>query len=174
MRRALTPIIYFLFLFPAMIGTVAIMNFLERNYGLRTVYRVGDIDATIILGTLGVGLFFGANVLIGKIEKLHSGRSFDHVRQSSLFYILFIYMLAILIFRYREMNGALLYAMFALLWAISLLAIVVNAIFLWVCPKVLNEMRKKIITSLVLAFSFSSLLNLWTYYLTKELENRHL
>lgn len=135
MRKSLTPIIYFLFLFPAMIGTIAVMNFLEQNYGLHTVYRVGDIDATIILGTLGVGLFFGANVLIGKIEKLHSGRPLDHIRQSSLFYVLFIYTLAILIFRYHEMNGALLYAMFALLWSISLLAIVVNAIFLWVYPK---------------------------------------
>jgi hypothetical protein len=129
-RKTITPLIYSLFLIPVFLGTVLILNFIERNYGLHTIYRVGDIDAVVVITLLGGFFFFLGNSAVAALEPLHQISFSDHIRHSSIFYILTLIGSFGLVSTYHEMSGALSYASAVIVCFISLLAIAVNAGFL--------------------------------------------
>ena len=138
MRKLITPIIYTVFLLPVT-GIAVGMEALMRALGIIGEYQ-GVIDLPLFLLFLnsiiifGFPLFWLANLLIQKLEKLHSPIVVDHFRQSLLYYLMVIYSLATWMargFNNREEDGYLL------LWiGISLIGIVVNYLFLFKRRKV--------------------------------------
>jgi hypothetical protein len=133
MKKLITPIIHVVFLVPLTGITVGVEMF-ERKTGILGEYE-GVIDTPTIITfcsgiiIFGIPLFWLANVLMQSIEKLHSPKIYDYLRQSIFLFLIIIYSASTWItrgFSGNEEDGYLL------LWlGISLVAIAINYIFLF-------------------------------------------
>jgi len=133
MRKIFTPFIYIIFLLP-LTGISVGVEMLARESGILGEYT-GVIDMPTVLTfsssviIFGLPLFWLANALMQSIEKLHNPSIYDFIRQSIFFFMIIFYITLTWIFRDfngNEEDGYLL------LWlGISLVAIVVNYIFLF-------------------------------------------
>ncbi len=133
MRKIFTPFIYIIFLLP-LTGISVGVEMLARETGILGEYT-GVIDMPTVLTfsssviIFGLPLFWLANAIMQSIEKLHNPSIYDFIRQSIFFFMIIIYAILTWIlggFSGNEEDGYLL------LWSgISLLAIVVNYIFLF-------------------------------------------
>lgn len=131
-KRSITPIMYTLFLLVMTALSVA-LEMVGRILGILPEYT-GLIDRPmVILGLCviliaGVPVFLLANHLIQHIEKPNTFTLYDHIRQSSLFYLMGIYSLSTWIshgFAKNEEDAYLL------MWlGISIVAVVVNYMFI--------------------------------------------
>jgi len=133
MKKIITPIIYSTFLF-AITGISVGVEILSRATGIIGEYiGVIDLPSTILFtGSIlifGIPLFWLANHLLQLLEKIPNPTIYDHIRQSLLYYLMIIYTSTIWIaygFSGNEEDG------YFLLWlGISLVAIVINWIFLF-------------------------------------------
>ena len=133
MRKLITPAIYISMLFPLTAISVGIEMW-ARSVGILGEYHeVIDLPIFIVFSLsiiiFGVPIFWVTNLLMQRIEKRQSTALSDHIRQSSLFYLLLIFCLVSWVaggFGTTEADGYLL------LWlGISLIGIAVNYIFLF-------------------------------------------
>ncbi len=129
-KKIITPVLYAACFVPVFIVTICILVTLEQTIGrLSNIFRVGVLEALLTLLVIGSILFWWANRLISRGEKLHKPKKIDHLRQSSCYYFASLYILSFFI--QNGINGGLGegYLFFAL--AISLWAIIINAVFLY-------------------------------------------
>ena len=132
MKKLITPVIHSVFLIP-MTGIIVGIEMIARETGILGEYK-GIIDqpttTTFLLGLIifGIPVFWLANVLMQKIEKLQSPKIYDCLRQSIIFFIVIVLCISTWIAHgcgNSEEDGYLL------LWSgISIVAIMVNYIFL--------------------------------------------
>lgn len=137
MRKIIAPIAYLLFIVPVFILTLNIWSLYEGIFGLRSFFgRQGDLEGAVIFLLVAVGTFYLGNFVVQKIDHKKQPSINDHFRQSSLFYVLFIWQ-AIQqlswLMQYpisecqSDCHG---YAIGALFVLIPLLGIVTNALYL--------------------------------------------
>lgn len=132
MKKLVTPIIYFLSLFPLTAITIWIEMIMRSQGWLGEYQGVIDLPTFIMfmisLIIVGAPFFLLVNLLIRRIESLDEYGISDHFRQSLIFYIAGIISLITWMingFGNSEGDGYLL------LWTgISLLGILVNFIFI--------------------------------------------
>lgn len=128
-KKIISPILYTACFVPVFIVTVCILVTLEQIFGLSNFFRVGVLEALLSLLVIGSVLFWWANRLISRGEKLLQPNKIDHLRQSSCYYFASLYIVGF--FVQNGIRGGLGegYLLFAL--AISLWAIIINAVFLF-------------------------------------------
>ena len=133
MKKIFTPLIHIIFLFPLTAISVG-AEMLARDMDILGEYAgVIDMPTFLTFATsviiIGVPLFWFANILMQRIEKIYKPNIFDFLRQSIFYFILIIYCLISWIkygFRGNEGDGYLL------LWlGISIVAILINYLFLF-------------------------------------------
>ena len=137
MKKIIAPIAYLLFVIPVFILTLNIWSLYEGIFGLRSFFgRQGDLEGAIIFLFVAVGTFYLGNFVIQKIDLLKQPTINDHIRQSALFYVLFIWQAIQQLSWLRQYpiskcqsdcNG---YAIGALFVLIPLLGIIINAFYL--------------------------------------------
>lgn len=128
-KKIISPILYVAFLVPVFVSTIFIVASLDSTIGLSRIILVGALEACLSIVVIGSLLFWLANGLMTRLEKLLKPNSLDHFRQSSLFYLVLLYVFISLI-RYG-FYGGLGEAYMLLELAISIWAIFVNAVFLY-------------------------------------------
>ena len=136
-KKIITPILYAACFVPVFIVTICILVTLEQTIGrLSNIFRVGVLEALLSLLVIGSILFWWANRLISRGEKLVKPNKIDHLRQSSCYYFILFSILGYFI--QNGIHGGLGegYLLFAL--AISLWAIIINAVFLYTQNKANN------------------------------------
>ena len=141
LMKLITPIIYVAFLI-LMTGIAVGIEAIARTVGILGEYK-GIIDLPIFIVffcsiiVFGIPLFWLANLLNQRLEKLNNPSTLDHFRQSLFFYLIVIYSLISWIAQgagNNEEDGYLL------MWiGISIVAIVMNYLFLF-------KRRKLIVT----------------------------
>lgn len=133
MKKIFTPLIHIIFLFPLTAISVGV-EMLARDMDILGEYAgVIDMPTFLTFATsviiIGLPLFWLANTIMQRIEKLQNPALYDFIRQSVFFFMIIIYAILTWIsrgFYGNEEDGYLL------LWlGISLVAIVVNYIFLF-------------------------------------------
>lgn len=129
LKKIISPILYATFLVPVILGTIFIVASLESTVGLSRIILVGLPEAFLSLVIIGSPLFWLANKLMTGFEKLLKPNSLDHFRQSSLYYLASLYALTSLV--RHGYYGGLGEAYMLMALAISVWAIIVNAVFLY-------------------------------------------
>jgi cytochrome bd-type quinol oxidase subunit 2 len=133
MKKIITPIFHVMFMIP-MTGIMVGVEMIARETGILGEYKgIIDLPTTItfLLGIpiFGIPVFWLANILMQKIEKLQSPKIYDFMRQSIFYFVVFIGCASTWIAHGcggTEEDGYLL------LWSgISLIAVVINYIFLF-------------------------------------------
>jgi hypothetical protein len=128
--RVLSPFLYAAVVPMVAFLVVAAIAALEGTVGLRTWYRVGDVDTAIALAFIGTVLFGVATRVLIRFERLDVPGIPDHLRHSVLLYVVGGTSCIALVAFYSEMNGALQYAYLAILFSASVFGICMNAAFL--------------------------------------------
>lgn len=128
LKKIISPIIYVSFLVPLFIGIILIVATIENTIGFLFDMN-GFIELPILILTLGTLLFWIANKLMAGLEKLLKPESLDHFRQSILYYLATLY--GVISLLRSGYYGGLGEAYMLMVIAISLWAIIVNAIYIY-------------------------------------------
>lgn len=134
MKKILSPIGYFFALIP--IGIIIAMalgsvGFVLEYFHFYLLYQELILGAILIL-PLGIVLFWLTNAAIVKHEDLLHPDMFDHLRQSIIYYLIFIY--GLYGFIWPSSRGGKLGTLDDVMAALalgSLLPIIINALFLY-------------------------------------------
>lgn len=134
MKKITTPIIHAAFLIPLLTIAMGSIELMTRTFGLLPdyirVFEVPYIFLTIgIIVIAGIPLFWLANRLMQRLEKLHGPTIYDHFRQSIFFYLIIVYSVSAWIF--SGFSGSVDDLYFLTLSSFSLISLVVNYIFLF-------------------------------------------
>lgn len=129
LKKIISPILYTAFLVPVFIGTFYVFIGLSSIIGLSRFILRGLPEGFISLIVIGSLFFWLANKLMARLEKLLKPNTIDHLRQSSLYYLVAVYALVSLI--RHGYYGGLGEAYMLMTLAISVWAIIVNAVFLY-------------------------------------------
>ncbi|MBI5254473.1 hypothetical protein HY932_01690 [Candidatus Falkowbacteria bacterium] len=138
MKKIIAPIAYLLFVVPVFILTLNVWSLYESIFGLRSFFgRQGDLEGSIIFLVVAIGTFYLGNFLIQKIDRVKQPNMVDHLWQSALFYVLFIYQAIQQLSWLKQypisecQSDCHGYAMGALLVLIPLFGIIINALYLF-------------------------------------------
>ena len=131
MKKIITPILNAAFLIPLLIIAMGSIELMVQSFGLSSdyirVFEVPYVFLTIgIIVISGIPLFWFANRLMQRIEKLRRPTIYDHFRQSIFFYFIIVYSLSTWIFSDFNANVDNLY--FLTLSAFSIVSIMINYI----------------------------------------------
>lgn len=126
-RKIVSPIIYLAFLAPLFLGIILIVAIIENTIGFLFDMN-GFVELPTLILILGTILFWLANKLMVNLEKLLKPENIDHFRQSSFYYLGLLY--AFISLLRSGYHGGLGEAYALLVLAISVWAIIINAIFL--------------------------------------------
>lgn len=134
-KKIIAPIVYLIFFVPGFIITFGVWIAYQRIFGLRSYFgRMGDLESIVLFILVAIPLLYLGNYLIQKIDHLNHPGITDHFRQSSLYYLIFIY-LSIQFFPFpwhiecqSDCHGL---GIGALLLFIPLLAIIINGFCLY-------------------------------------------
>lgn len=131
MRKIISPIIYILSVPVIVLLSVFTFNIIEVNFGLHTIVWTGDIDMFLVVVCFCLLIFSYLTKFIIKFENSELEVLNDHIRQSSLFYILLIFFLIQNIINSDNIiSGGIQDALFALISVILLLGIIINFLVL--------------------------------------------
>lgn len=131
MRKIISPIIYILSVPVIVLLSVFTFNIIEVNFGLHTIVWIGDIDMFLVVICFSLLIFSYLTKFIIKFENSELEVLNDHIRQSSLFYILLIFFLIQNIINSDNIiSGGIQDALFALISVILLLGIIINFLVL--------------------------------------------
>jgi len=138
MKKIIAPIAYLLFVVPAFILTLNVWNLYEGIFGLRSFFgRQGDLEGAVIFIIVTSATFYLGNFLIQKIDHTKQPTVVDHLGQSALFYVLFIYQAIQQLSWLKQypisecQSDCHGYAIGALFVLIPLLGIIINAFYLF-------------------------------------------
>lgn len=127
-RKIISPFLYTACTIPIALGTIIVISFIERNGGLHTFWRVGDIDMLAALLCISGIVFWIANIAMYKLEGITQPKIIDHFRQCIFFYIIFVFFIYFLLT--IELTGAMGDAFIFILGSTAVYAIVVNFVYL--------------------------------------------
>lgn len=135
-KKIVSPILYVVFLFPLFMGIIAIISTIENTIGF-LFDMTGFVELPILIIVLGTALFWLANKLMTELEKPLKPSNLDHLRQSSLYYIVALYALVSLI--RSGYHGGLREGSILMILVISIWAIIINIVFLYKRRKTNNS-----------------------------------
>lgn len=138
MKKIISPIVYVLFVIPVFILTINAWSLYESIFGLRQFFgRQGDLEGVILFLVVAVSTFYLGNFVIQKIDRTEQPTLQDHLRQSALFYVLFIWRAIQQVSWLRQypisecQSDCHGYAIGALFVLIPLFGIITNAVYLF-------------------------------------------
>ncbi len=115
-------------MFPVFMLTVYTIIFIERNGGLHTIWRTGDIDAFLALSFWGLIVFIFVSRLLLVFEKIKHPTVINHIEHSSILYVLFlIFLYQLFPYTGSGMESALPFLFTMIIFA----AIVINFVVLF-------------------------------------------
>ena len=136
MRKSISPFIYLFTAIIVCIASVLSLSWWERNVGLRTLWRVGDIDTVLISTSISSILFLVTNLFIRNFEKSPSFTKNDHFRITFFLYPILLLIIVWLPFALplpsTDAHG---YGLAAVLFIVCLIGVAINALFIWWASK---------------------------------------
>ena len=111
---------------------IFLVSILERTFGLHTLYRVGDIDAILLVLFFGILIFGFLTKKLNYFEGDNLPTITDHMRYNIIFYIFFIILLIESIMSGAHISNGIESVFYILITSIFITSIVVNAITLFV------------------------------------------
>lgn len=128
-----SPFVYLSSLLLAFIIFIGIFSYLERFSFFQN--EKGVVSGPILAVLIAVAIFWPINISMIKSENLRFPKIIDHFRQSSIFYFLLIFDIYFIVNQFAEYRGSIMYAELLILFAFSVLAIGINAIYLFLIHK---------------------------------------
>ena len=135
MKKILSPIIYTLSVIPVFFLILFSISVLEKTLGFHTIWRIGDIDAFIILVFFGLVIFGLISYFLLRFEAVKHPKIMDHMRYSSLLYISFIIFFTEYIWISAYVSSGLGVAIYTTVMGVLFTGIIVNAITLFVVAR---------------------------------------
>ena len=128
-KKIISPVIYIAFFIPIFIGTIFMLAIVEKTIGFSFGYY-GHAEMPVFILILSI-LLWPANHIMIKFEKLQKPEMLGHFRQAVLYYVLMIF--AVIFFlRFNYGTGFGLGDAYMLtILMISVLAAIINALFLF-------------------------------------------
>ncbi|PIX62058.1 hypothetical protein CO057_00180 [Candidatus Uhrbacteria bacterium CG_4_9_14_0_2_um_filter_41_50] len=127
-KKILTPIVYATFIIPLFVVMIMILSEIENTVGFLLNMR-GFIEFPLIIILLGGVLFWLANKLIFAFEHLTKTTILDHLRQSSIYYLITFFSVASVL--KTGLNGGIAEGLTFSFAIMSIWAIIINATFLY-------------------------------------------
>jgi hypothetical protein len=125
--RYLNPILFVASIFVTYVVMGVTLVALDKTLGLHTLWRVGDVEAGLVLVILLVPGIAGVSRLLLKWEHLSEPKIADHLRHCFVAYTLLVLCGGLVAMNYQDHQGGLGFAYLAFLCVTLLLSILTNA-----------------------------------------------
>lgn len=130
-KKIISPILYVFSLALTLFVFILIVYFLDQHFANDT----GLISVSAMIFFIGTSIFWLMNCFMAKLENLKNPKPIDHFRQSGVFYTLLPFVIYNLIMLFSEFRGCVMYGELAVIFVLSVWAIIINAVYLFLIRK---------------------------------------